>query len=151
MSDASNRPIRILLWSVPAQLAVVRAAVEKACESIGFDGREVGRIVLSVDEALANIIRHAYDCADDQPIEAVLTVLGDGGPEGVEIRLRDYGRAADTSKIKSRELDDIRPGGLGVHIMNECMDSVTYEHPEGGGTLLTMTKMLPDAKEEKAK
>lgn len=151
MSDAADKPIRILLWSAPAQLAVVRAAVEKACEGIGFDGREIGRIVLSVDEALANIIRHAYDCADDQPIEAELTVLGDGGAEGVRICLRDYGRTADPSTIKPRELDDIRPGGLGVHIMNECMDSVTYEHPEGGGTLLTMIKRLPETKEDQAK
>lgn len=148
MSDAINKPIRILLWSVPAQLAVVRSAVEKACEGIGFDGREIGRIVLSVDEALANIIRHAYDCADDQPIEAELTVLGDGGPEGVKICLRDYGKVVDPSKIKPRDLDDIRPGGLGVHIMTECMDSVTYEQPEGGGTLLTMIKILPGAKED---
>ena len=38
------------------------------------------------------------------------------------------------------DLADIRPGGLGVHIMTECMDSVEFAPADGGGTLLTMTK-----------
>lgn len=150
MIDALNKPIRISLWSVPTQLPVVRAAVEKACEALGFDGRETGRIVLSVDEALANIIKHAYDFADDQPIEMELTVKGDDYPTALEIRLRDYGRTVDPDTIRSRELDDIRPGGLGVHIMSECMDSICYEPASGGGTLLNMVKNVPPPKEDDA-
>jgi anti-sigma regulatory factor (Ser/Thr protein kinase) len=148
MMEGLNKPIRIRLWSVPAHLPIVRGAVEKACEAVGFDGREIGRIVLSVDEALANIIKHAYDYADDQSIEMELTVLGEEAPEAVEIRLRDYGRTVDPASIKSRELDDIRPGGLGVHIMTECMDTVTYEQPSEGGTLLRMVKKLSPPKED---
>lgn len=148
ISDALNKPIRICIRSVPAHLPVVRAAVEKACEAVGFDDRETARIVLSVDEALANIIRHAYEYADDKPIEMELSVLGREAPEGIEICLRDYGHRVDPSVIKPRDLDDFRPGGLGVHIIKECMDTVTYERPPDGGTLLRMVRRLPQTSKD---
>ena len=65
--------------------------------------------------------------------------------------LRDYGPAVDPSEIKSRDLADIRPGGLGVHIMNKCMDSVEYQQADGGGMMLIMTKNIPSEKEPKTK
>ena len=61
----------------------------------------------------------------------------------LSVIVRDYGKVADRSPIHSRDLDDIRPGGLGVHIMHECMDSVEYlPAPQGGGTILVMTKNI---------
>ena len=65
-----------------------------------------------------------------------------GGGRGVEIRIRDWGERVHPDKIKSRDLDDVRPGGLGVHIMSNCMDTVDYAHAEGGGTILTMIRRL---------
>jgi anti-sigma regulatory factor (Ser/Thr protein kinase) len=51
----------------------------------------------------------------------------------------------DPSSIKSRDLDDLRPGGLGVHIMNSCMDCLEYRRAKGGGTILTMVKRVSSA------
>ena len=98
---------------------------------------------VSLDEALANIIKHAYAGADDRPIEVEVTAAGTNGVETLQIRLRDYGRSVDPSEIRSRELHDVRPGGLGVHIMNEYMDAVDYTPADGGGTVLTLTKKFP--------
>jgi anti-sigma regulatory factor (Ser/Thr protein kinase) len=142
MTPLVNRPVQLRISSLPAHLPVVRVAIEKMCELLGFDAEAAGGIVLSVDEALTNIIRHAYDGAGDKPIEIELAATGEGRPTGLKISLRDYGRAVDPSQIKSRDLADVRPGGLGVHIMNECMDQVEYRKAPGGGTLLTMTKNL---------
>ena len=137
-----DKTIRLEILSVPAHLPVVRSAIEKACEMVGFDGDEPGRIVLSADEAMANIIKHAYKGAGDKPIEIELTPFARAGASGLRIRLRDYGVVVDRSQIKSRDLADVRPGGLGVHIMTNCMDEVNYLPAEGGGTLLTMIKTL---------
>ncbi|HOF18240.1 MAG TPA: ATP-binding protein [Phycisphaerae bacterium] len=138
MNLAPGSPIRMTVLSTPAHLPVVRAAVEKVCELAGVDEQAIGGVVLSVDEAMTNIIRHAYDGHDDQPIEIELSVTD----SALRIRLRDFGRSVDPAEIRSRELDDVRPGGLGVHIMQECMDSVSYEPAEGGGTRLTLTKRI---------
>ena len=125
---------------------MVRAVIEKVCELTGFDDKTAGRIMLSVDEALTNVIRHAYDGADDKPIEVEVTTVKDSPASSLRICLRDYGRVADPATIKSRDLANVRPGGLGVHIMTASMDQVTYTPAEGGGTLLTMVKKLPSKK-----
>ncbi len=144
MSITPDKSIRMTILSSPCCLPVVRAAVEKVCEMLGFDPKETGGIVLSVDEAMANIIRHAYGGANDKSIEIVMTPMGEPSAEatGLQVCLRDYGTHVDPSRIKSRDLDDVRPGGLGVHIMRQCMDCVEYRPAEGCGTVLTMTKSI---------
>jgi anti-sigma regulatory factor (Ser/Thr protein kinase) len=144
-ASVSDKPIRMVIFSTPEHLPIVRAATERMCALIGFDADHVTRAVLSVDEAMTNIIRHAYAGADDQPIEVELTAVGTDPPEALRICIRDYGRTVDPDTIRSRDLADVRPGGLGVHIMNECMDSLEYRQAEGGGTMLTMIKRLPAA------
>jgi len=144
---APNKPIRLTIFSTPCCLPVVRAALEKMCEMVGLDSRSAGGVVLSVDEALTNVIRHAYGGAWDKPIEIELSVIGDSAPAGLRVCLRDYGRAVDPSQIRSRDLSDVRPGGLGVHIMQQCMDCVEYRPAEGGGTILTMVKRIPTKEE----
>ena len=143
MAEFPNSSMRLSIASTPAHLPVVRAALDRLCELLGLDEEDRGGIVLAVDEALTNIIRHAYHEESDRPIEVRLTHGGAGGEvETLEIRIRDWGECVHADKIKSRDLDDVRPGGLGVHIMYKCMDTVDYAHAEGGGTLLTMTRRL---------
>lgn len=143
------QPLRLSISSNPSHLPVVRAAVEKVCEILGFDCDTVGNVVLGVDEALANIIKHAYHGRQDQPIEIELAPLHDAdGSIELLIRMRDHGLEVDPSCIKGRDLDDIRPGGLGVHIMKHCMDRLEYRPAEGGGTILTMAKRFPTVRKE---
>ena len=142
MGPAKPKPVQMEILSDPANLPTVRAETERLCEEIGFDADTAGHVMLSVDEALTNIIRHAYEGRGDGRIDVAFEPLGDETPTGLCIRLRDYGRTVDLCKIKSRDLTDVRPGGLGVHIMQQCMDDVQYAHAEGGGTLLTLCKYL---------
>jgi anti-sigma regulatory factor (Ser/Thr protein kinase) len=58
------------------------------------------------------------------------------------VRIDDYGQFVDPAQIKSRPLDDVRPGGLGVHLMQKVMDEVTYAKNRWGGTSLTLRKRL---------
>ena len=140
MTSGPQEPVELSILSSPANLPAVRATVEEVCRNVGFDPDAVGDIVLSVDEALTNIIRHAYRGAEDQPIDVRLTPIGDRRPNAIEICLADRGRHMDPARIKPRELGRVRPGGLGVHIITKCMDEVRYEARQGGGTLLTMVK-----------
>jgi len=135
--------IRLTIASTPAHLAVVRAALERLGELIGLPDLARGEVVLAVDEALTNIIRHAYHGAPDQPIEVTFQpALNPAGARALEITLRDWGERAEPAKIKARDLDDVRPGGLGVHIMRRCMDKVQYAPAPERGTFLTMVKTL---------
>ena len=140
MDLVPHRPVKLSIRSSPAHLPIVRAAIEKMCGLLGFDGESTGEVVLGVDEALTNIIKHAYQGQDDQPIEVKLTPMGEPEPEALEIRLSDRGRYTHPDEIKSRDLSNLRPGGLGVHIITECMDKVDFKPRSEGGTVLTMIK-----------
>ena len=153
MTDSpAERPIRLMIFSSPTHLAVVRGAVEGLCRSIGFDGECITRVVMSVDEALSNVIRHAYAGAEGEPIEIELDWT-DKQP-GVRISIRDRGRAVEPGSFGPRGLGELEPGGLGeltpgglgLHIMTECMNCIEYRPAEGGGTVLTMIKRLEPAR-----
>jgi len=133
--NVMNLEIEIL--SDPAELTRVRQEAEAFAIKAGLDEKCAGRVVLAVDEALTNIIRHAYAGRADGPIEISMRASG----LELSIVIRDYGQVVHPAAIRSRDLDDVRPGGLGVHIMHECMDKVTYAPAgQGGGTVLAMSK-----------
>lgn len=140
MTPAPANPLELHIDSDPAALKTVRQQVEPFALALGYDEEIAGRIMLALDEALTNVIRHAYQGQADQPID--ITLHAEAGRLGITVR--DFGRPCDPSAIRSRDLDDIRPGGLGVHIIHECMDRVEYlPADDGRGTTLRMHKALP--------
>lgn len=125
--------------SDPKLLKIVRAGITHLCDLAGFPEDYRRRATLAVDEACANIIKHAYNGATDKPILMTARILDNG----IEIVLRDFGKKVDSETIKSRELDEIRPGGLGVHLIRSSMDAVVYDNSLQDGNQLTLTKYLP--------
>lgn len=145
MAIVQPSSIVISIESAPAHLPVVRAAVEAMARLIGFADEVVDGVVMAVDEALANVIRHAYHNRPGMPIRVTLTALAEGDEQtGMEIVLEDRGECVDPESIRPRELGDVRPGGLGTHIMDACMDCVEYT-PCAEGMRLRMVKHLTGA------
>lgn len=100
-------------------------------ESLEFSEEQSRAIIRGVDEAVSNIMKHSYGGRPDQPIEVCCNRLQQGAgahaERGVEIVLVDRGKAIDPTKCTGRSLDEVRPGGLGLHIIRESMDAVEYE------------------------
>jgi anti-sigma regulatory factor (Ser/Thr protein kinase) len=136
--------LRLEMVSDPTYLSGAREMVAAVTRRLGFSEEGSGQIALAVDEALCNIIRHGYDRRTDRPIWLTLDPLAgaNGKAEGVTIVLEDEAKQVDPVVIKSRDLDEIRPGGLGVHIIREIMDEVRYEKRDGAGMRLTMSKRI---------
>ena len=136
---------KLLLVSDPRLLCVARAAVGEMARTMGFSDGEIRSIVLAVDESLTNVIRHAYGGSDDQPIAVTfckkLVKRGTGMRGALEITLVDRGVPVDPEKLQGRSLDEIRPGGLGLHFIRETMDSVTFRR-NGGRNYLRLLKFL---------
>ncbi|MFG0258076.1 MAG: ATP-binding protein [Phycisphaerales bacterium JB043] len=140
MSDidpAKHGAIEIRLLSDPRYLCGIRELISGVARRLGFKELESNHIALAVDEALANVIRHGYDSSTCCPIWVRVWELESGG---IRIVLEDEARQVDPSCIKSRDLEDVRPGGLGVHIIHEIMDEVRYEARGDVGMRLTMEK-----------
>lgn len=144
-------PVKLAIVSDPAFLPVVRATVGRVAELIGFCCDDSDKIILALDEALANVIRHGYDGRNDGPVELSFERVERDGASGIKIIICDRGKQVDPAKIRSRDLKDIRPGGLGVHIMNTVMNDVSYDCPKEGGMALTMIKYIDRPVERQAK
>ncbi|HUN80457.1 MAG TPA: ATP-binding protein [Phycisphaerae bacterium] len=140
MSSDINR-VELTIHSDPRNLPIVRAAVEKLAALEGFEPHDVYHITLAIDEALANVIKHGYGGKCDQPIVITLQpVRSPDGRPGISVCVRDQGRQVDPALIKGRDLEEVRPGGLGVHIIQSVMDAYNYSCPVDGGMLLEMVK-----------
>lgn len=131
--------IKISISSDPVFLRILRAAIDEVSALAGFSRKECAKIILAVDEACSNVIRHAYHNRVGQPIYVTCRIT----PIKLEIVIIDLGEPADIKTIKPRPLDELRPGGLGVHIIRTVMDEVHYENLAKIGNRLIMTKFLP--------
>lgn len=125
--------------SDPENLRLVRRKVAEVAGSLGFPADELQRLVLAVDEAVANVIRHAYGGCCDGRVELSFWL----DPGRLRFELRDYAERVDPSRIKPRNLDDCRPGGLGINLIDTVMDEWHFERPEdGSGNVLSMSRIL---------
>jgi len=140
--QARSNAIRITISSDPTQICVARKAAETFAERQRFDGEAVSQIGLALNEALANVIRHGYGGDTKQTIDVTMEVIEEQRRCGIKIVVRDTGRQVDPQRIKGRDLDDVRPGGLGVHIIKTVMDTVEYRCLPEGGMELTMIKFM---------
>jgi anti-sigma regulatory factor (Ser/Thr protein kinase) len=128
------------LPSDPAFLPVIRAAVERLCAVFGWHESEARSITLALDEALTNVIRHAYHKRPDEVIELTC----EEKEQGLEFRVSDTGEAPDPARICARARESEAPGGMGTHIIRDVMDTVDYQR-SGAANHLVMTKRFKGA------
>jgi anti-sigma regulatory factor (Ser/Thr protein kinase) len=125
----------LVLVSDPQLLCVVRAAVERLTEVAGFSPPECRSITRAVDEALANVIRHAYGSRPDKRIDIsckrISGMVKGMHREGLEIQLLDKGVPFDPKKLTARSLDEVKPGGLGLHFIRDSMDIMEHRQIRG--------------------
>lgn len=138
-TDTSDMTVE--MRSHPKLLCAVRELVNQVARATGFSDMQASQIALATDEALANVMKHGYGGAHDRPIWLSVRMLEANaeGP-GILLRIEDEARQVEPEQIKSRDLEEIRPGGLGVHIIRQIMDQVVYEKRAASGMRLTMTK-----------
>ena len=136
--------IEIKLPSDPQLLKIIRSGISHISKICGFSNEESNAVTIAVDEAASNIIKHTYNGAKNELIVVNFIILEDR----LEVVLRDFGEKVDPETIKSRDLKEIRPGGLGVHLIKSTMDVVSYDNSFEDGNQLTMVKYFPGKKEK---
>jgi len=128
--------VKLSFPSDPRYLGVVRGAIERFAALVGFDEEECRWITLAVHEALTNVIRHAYHNRHDQPVEVRLSERD----MGIEVVLVDEGTGVKPEQMCGRDLNDVRPGGLGLHMIREIMSETQYLPLEGRNELRLFKK-----------
>lgn len=133
--------VQIKVEACPTKLCVLRHSVDQALAKLGLGADERLRLVLAVDEAAANIIRHAY-CGQAGDIALTLSAH----PDRLEFRLRDWAPTASAQCLKQKSLSEVCPGGLGINLIDQVMDDWRIESVTStAGNRMLMVRRLPVA------
>lgn len=102
----------------------------------GFDEVQALELTVAVNEACANIHRHAYEGRADGSIEFHV----EAGEASMSLRIRDYGDGFLAENQPVPDFNDPAEGGYGLYLIRELMDEVEYIRKESG-TELRMKKL----------
>jgi serine phosphatase RsbU (regulator of sigma subunit)/anti-sigma regulatory factor (Ser/Thr protein kinase)/transposase len=139
-----GRPIKESLVTFQAQESQIRAIksyVESVCKETALPDRDVDAILLAIEEACTNVIRHAY-LYGPGTIKLQITLTR----KAISFTVIDSGRTFDFDAAGLPDLDRYvetgRKGGLGVYLIRKVMDEVSYR-AIAGENHLRMVKLLP--------
>lgn len=115
--------------------------VVEAAEHMGFDEQAIFHCQMAADEACTNIIEHAYGNNEDKGTFKLILHLE---KDRLVITLLDRGRPFDPASVPEPVIDSdpskMKPGGLGIHLMKQLMDEVTFSFEDNGNKLVMVKK-----------
>lgn len=137
-----GNPNKILFSSSTKNLALVRNFIEAQAITFGFDEGTISQIILSVDEACTNIIKHAHKYNENEKIEIEIQTED----EQFKIILKYKGKGFDPNDINNPDMKEYfnkyKVGGLGVPIMKKFMNKIEFDHKNSDYNYLTLIKSL---------
>jgi len=119
--------VEITVASHPRWLRLVRRVVAEYADLTGLDAQSTRELMLAVDEASANVIKHSYQGDSGQR----LTVTARSVEDGVEVEIQDNGAPFNPIDQPIPPPDELRVGGRGMFLMQSVMDEVDYERRDG--------------------
>ena len=126
--------------SLSDNLEIIREFVSKIAAKAGFDDDAISKIELAVDEASANVIKHAYKESQRKPIDIMIKI----DPEKLTVIVSDRGKGFNASKLKDPDMKEylakMRVGGLGIYLIRTLMDEVDFKSEPGKGNQVKMVK-----------
>lgn len=135
---AGERLMDLQLPAQPESLRRVREAVAASLRTAGLPQDVTDRLVLALDEACANVIRHGYRGA-----QGLMDLVLERRGKSLVFLLRDYAEACNPAKLRPQRPTGKRVGGLGLHFIDTIMDSWEHRKPKDGrGNLLVMSKRI---------
>ncbi len=121
-------------------LRAISAFVMDAIKDSPFDDRQRYAIDLAVDEACSNVIDHAYGGDEQGEIRINLEL----DEHGMRLSIQDDGAPFDPDCVVEPDLtsplETRCERGLGVYLIRNLMDEVTYDFSSPGINQVTMIK-----------
>jgi serine/threonine-protein kinase RsbW len=124
----------------PAQLTVIRHELAGWLAPLSLTDDEMADVVLAVDEAAANAVRHAYGPEEAGAVELTLWTEPAGSDEGTAtlcIEVVDHGHWQPPAEQPTE-------GGRGIPLMSTMSESVLIHYDERGSRVL-LRHAIPDS------
>jgi serine/threonine-protein kinase RsbW len=136
--------VDLRIASDPRWLRLARIVVKGFCREFEFEDSASRAMVSALDEALSNVMRHAY-CGDTtRPIRIACRRDGDN----FEVEVSDRGREFDPFAHPLLPPDELRSGGRGIFLIRSSVDECEYVR-DGEWNRLRLRKRLPRRTEER--
>lgn len=133
--------------SIPNQttcLAQVRRAVLEFVGHGLFPSGEAQLVALAIDEAVANVMEHAFARAENERQE--ITVLLETNEQVFKAVIRDSGARFDPTAVPDVDIRQHvrqgRKGGLGIYLIRQIMDEVDYNYVQDRYNELRLVKYV---------
>ena len=133
-------PMHITIKSHPKNLIDIRHLLADAIAETELTKDDSSSMILAVDEACSNIIRHCYQGDVTKNIDVTINLTD----TEMVIAIRDSGPEFDIDSVEKRDVYEVKPGGLGIYIIHHVMDKVEYIRTSDGFNELRLTKNLPE-------
>ena len=108
-----------------SSLKDVRSFCREVFEKLKIQEDLKDELVLAIAEAAQNIVKHAFKNAAS-PNELMVVQISCENNK-LQIAFYDRGTPVDPKKVKHREIDNVKPGGLGTFFIQEIMDAVEFK------------------------
>jgi anti-sigma regulatory factor (Ser/Thr protein kinase) len=126
--------LMLVVRAVPTSVSGVRRRLRRWLELLGWPESETDDIVLAVNEAIANVVDHAYPPKEPGSAIMYMWLVPASASRRVVVTVTDRGRWAachpsgPTSRLRGR----------GLAMMQACM-AETHVQPSAAGTTVVMT------------
>ncbi len=136
--DAFTNKLRIK--NDTRHLSHVREMLSSNISRTALSREQENKVILAIDEAITNIMEHAYEDRDDGWIDIELH----GSGEKLEVVIRDTGKKFNPETLENPDVSEhVREGkkkGLGIFLMRQIMDEVRYRFKDGKKNEIRLVK-----------
>ncbi len=116
----------LIVKSTTENLASIRTFIKQAAADAKVTDENTGKLILAVDEACTNIIKHAYKFSSEGRI--IIKINFDKSK--MSIKIIDEGGHFNPELIPAPNIKKLqhekKGGGLGMFLMKKLMDEVKY-------------------------
>jgi anti-sigma regulatory factor (Ser/Thr protein kinase) len=148
---ATDVNVEMTVPSDTTYLCKVRQAVIDIVGTGMFSPVKANLIALAVDEAVANIMEHAYsqERGGDPNVRKDIQIIMKSDGRKFEVLIRDRGATFDPRVVADVDVREHvkqgRKGGLGIFLMRRIMDEINYTFKQGVHNELQMIKYVDDS------
>ena len=118
--------------------------VIEAARRFGFSEEELMPIEIAIEEAVTNVMKHAFDVEENSQFDIACEKL----PAGIQIVIREKGIPFDPAQIAAYKagapLEDTSARGLGTYLMQQMMDDVSFHNLGAVGKETRLVKYRKD-------
>jgi anti-sigma regulatory factor (Ser/Thr protein kinase) len=138
--EMTEVPAEITLRADPSEMPRASEWLEALCQRHAIPGEHVGRLLLCLDDALANVLDHGGPAALSHPIQLQFEMHVEPPARTASVTLSDAGQAFDpvtaADKALPTSLDEASSRGRGLQMIRACSSVFRYRR-EGGRNHMT--------------